>query len=151
MLHPDVGRPSPKDSETTVNPLETLALPRQFKTSKGSVYTYGKDASVTRFKTVTGEKFNPSDICVFLDASEPYFEFATGISLHSDNTGLTLFLTESATDGSLSFPIRLTDIKDPTKLAVQIWASGEGDPTLKFTKPAHMLEIQFQSVQRLHQ
>lgn len=38
----------------------------QFKTSKGSVYSYDAEGKTTRFKTVTGEQYERQDVTVFI-------------------------------------------------------------------------------------
>lgn len=119
--------------------MERPGLPQSFTTSKGSVYTYLPDGRVERFKTATGERFDKADICVFYDGTDPYLQQAVVDSVYSVVQTVHTYLVDHSPDGT-TFPARLTDIKDPSKLEVQVWWDGKdgGEPELQFRQPVQL-------------
>lgn len=91
-----------------------------FETAKGSVYTYGEDGRVSRFKTATGEQDPPSDICVFLELDECQRQRVSDVA-YEKVLGQELVILEDIGDNRGEMRLNLEEVEDPTKLSIGIW------------------------------
>ncbi|MGZ6004749.1 MAG: hypothetical protein ACXWLH_01215 [Candidatus Saccharimonadales bacterium] len=96
-------------------------LPRQFITSKGSVYTLGDDNRYSRYKTVTGEQDDPTNLTVFMDMPKPYSPYYELKFLDASQNRGWILVVQLDQNGEWDGPVsQQSDIKDPNNLAVVV-------------------------------
>jgi hypothetical protein len=112
---------------------ETSRRVKSFKTSKGSIYTYGPDGRTMRFKTAAsarGEQaqYTPQDITVFVHLNpEAEQRYLDALHAHTDDPAKKkkVYVVEPLPDGSPRIVRHISDAIDPNNLYLAALQNGQ--------------------------